>query len=198
MPFLRRETLSAALLLASTAALAAIPAQIKTDKGTVEGESTADGKVMAFKGIPYAAPPIGNLRWAPPAPAEPWTGTRSAHDFGYHCVQSVVYSDMAFHDPGASEDCLTLNVWTPADSASAKLPVMVWIYGGGLSGGVGGDDDHREVDVGELVDAELAIGEQAADQQGHHHHGGEDRIVDGDLGEFHGLLLPDRARPARS
>jgi len=135
MSFLRRETLSAALLLASTAALAAIPAQIKTDKGTVEGESTADGKVTAFKGIPYAAPPVGNLRWAPPAPAEPWTGTRSAHDFGYHCVQSVVYSDMAFHDPGASEDCLTLNVWTPADSPSAKLPVMVWIYGGGLSGG---------------------------------------------------------------
>jgi para-nitrobenzyl esterase len=142
MPFLRREILAAALLLASTAALAAIPAQIRTDKGTVEGEPTTDGKIMAFKGVPYAAPPVGNLRWAPPAPAEPWTGVRSAHDFGYHCVQSSVYADMAFHDPGASEDCLTLNVWTPADSPSAKLPVMVWIYGGGLSGG--GTSEHRQ------------------------------------------------------
>ena len=135
MPSLRRETLAATLLLASTAALAAIPAQVKTDKGTIEGEPTADGKVMAFKGIPYAAPPVGNLRWAPPAPAEPWTGVRSAHDFGYHCVQSAVYADMAFHDPGPSEDCLTLNVWTPADSPSAKLPVMVWIYGGSFTSG---------------------------------------------------------------
>jgi para-nitrobenzyl esterase len=135
MPFLRRETLAAALLLASTAALAAIPAQVRTDKGTVEGEPSAEGSVVAFKGIPYAAPPIGNLRWAPPAPAEPWTGVRSAHAFGYHCVQGSVFRDMMFHDPGASEDCLTLNVWTPASARSAKLPVMVWIYGGGLYGG---------------------------------------------------------------
>jgi para-nitrobenzyl esterase len=115
MPFPRRELLTSTLLLASTVAFAAIPAQVKTDKGTVEGEPTADGQVMAYKGIPFAAPPIGKLRWAPPAPAEPWTGIRSAHDFGYHCVQTATYADMAFHDPGPSEDCLTLNVWTPAE-----------------------------------------------------------------------------------
>ena len=77
----------------------------------------------------------GNLRWAPPAPAASWTAIRSAHTFGYHCVQATLYRDMMFHDPGASEDCLTLNVWTPVDAAPGKLPVMVWIYGGGLSGG---------------------------------------------------------------
>src|ERR1700754_4045468 len=130
MPSIRRATLPALLLLASTAALAAIPAQIKTDKGTVEGEPTADGKVMAFKGIPYAAPPVGKLRWAPPAAAESWQGGRSAQDLGYHWFQSSVYNDMAFHDPGPSEDCLPLNVWAPADAQPGKLPVMVWIYGG--------------------------------------------------------------------
>lgn len=141
MPKLRRSLFieAAAILLSTllstTVAFAALPAQVATDKGAVEGAPTADGKVVAFKGIPYAAPPVGDLRWAPPAPAAAWTGVRAAKGFGYHCEQTSVFKDMMFHDPGASEDCLTLNVWTPASSASAKLPVMVWIYGGGLQGG---------------------------------------------------------------
>lgn len=142
MPFSLRRALPFAVLFVASSAFAAIPLQVKTDKGVVEGEATSDGKVMAFKGIPYAAPPVGSLRWAPPAPAEPWSGVRSAHDFGYHCVQSAIYNDMAFHDPGPSEDCLTLNVWTPAGAQPGKLPVMVWIYGGGLSGG--GTSEHRQ------------------------------------------------------
>jgi para-nitrobenzyl esterase len=136
MPNALRSLLPAAALLLSTAVtFAAIPVQVATDKGTVEGEATTDGKVVAFKGIPYAAPPTGNLRWAPPSPSAAWTGVRSARSFGYHCEQASIFRDMMFHDPGASEDCLTLNVWTPADAAPGKLPVMVWIYGGGLQGG---------------------------------------------------------------
>jgi para-nitrobenzyl esterase len=109
--------------------------KVKTDKGDVEGAYTADHQVIAFKGIPYAAPPVGDLRWQPPQPAEKWKRTLSAKDFGSHCMQSDSYDDMTFHDPGPSEDCLTLNVWAPAKAKRGSLPVMVWIYGGGFVAG---------------------------------------------------------------
>ncbi len=109
--------------------------KVKTDKGDVEGAFTADHQVIAFKGIPYAAPPVGDLRWQPPQPAERWRRTLSAKEFGSHCMQSVSYPDMTFHDTGPSEDCLTLNVWAPAKATLGSLPVMVWIYGGGFAAG---------------------------------------------------------------
>ena len=118
------------------------PLQIKTDKGKVEGAYTSDQKVIAFKGIPYAAPPLGDLRWQPPQPAAKWKAVRAAKEYGSHCIQSGGYPDMIFHDPGPSEDCLTLNVWKPANAKKGSLPVMVWIYGGGFA--TGGTSENRQ------------------------------------------------------
>ncbi|QMV20253.1 carboxylesterase family protein [Granulicella sp. 5B5] len=105
---------------------------VTTAQGQVEG-LTVSGGVHAYLGIPYAAPPVGDLRWKAPQPAEAWKGIRDATHFGHRCMQFVAYPDMVFDDAGESEDCLTLNVWAPADAA--KLPVMVWVHGGGFVGG---------------------------------------------------------------
>ena len=107
--------------------------RVKTALGVVEGKQ--DGPVRAFLGIPYAAPPVDQLRWRAPMPAAKWKGVRAATEFGSHCMQPTIYADMIFRDPGISEDCLTLNIWTPAKDKKAKLPVMVWIYGGGFIAG---------------------------------------------------------------
>ncbi len=107
--------------------------RVKTRLGVVEGKD--DGTVRSFLGIPYGAPPVGNLRWKPPVPAAKWKGVRPAKEFGAHCMQGRVFGDMNFRDSGGSEDCLSLNVWVPSKSAAGKLPVMVWIYGGGYVAG---------------------------------------------------------------
>src|SRR5580658_10193477 len=130
----RRWVVAGAMLAVPVALFSTSAApQVKTDLGIVEGKD--DGAVQTFLGIPYAAPPVGELRWKPPQPAMKWAGVRKATEFGAHCMQGKVYGDMNFRDSGGSEDCLTLNVWVPTKAPSAKLPVMVWIYGGGFASG---------------------------------------------------------------
>lgn len=107
----------------------------RTANGVLEGVVSADGKVRTFKGIPYAAPPVGPLRWKAPQPAAAWTGVRKATEYPARCMQAPIYSDMIFHDSGPSEDCLYLNLWMPAAPVQPRLPVMVWIYGGGFAAG---------------------------------------------------------------
>ena len=101
--------------------------------GKVAG--VAANGIVVFKGIPFAAPPVGALRWKAPQPLKPWTGVRDGSKFGPSCVQDATFARVFGAPPEISEDCLYLNVWTPAKSASDGLPVMVWIYGGGFAGG---------------------------------------------------------------
>ncbi len=132
------------LLAASVAAHAADPLTVKTEQGKVHGKTINGDKVRAWMGIPYAAPPIGDLRWKAPQPAAKWKGDRDATNYGAHCAQNIVFQDMIFQDNGGSEDCLSLNVFAPATADSkAKLPVMFWIHGGGFSGGGSNEPRHN-------------------------------------------------------
>ena len=138
-----RPRVSSFSLLFFFATVSTFPADdvVKTESGLVAGSGT---EVRAFKGIPYAAPPTRELRWKPPQPPKPWEGVRQATAFGAACMQAASV-------PNIDEDCLTLNVWTPARDAKAGLPVMVWIHGGGFVRGSGRIEGEGLADGGALA-----------------------------------------------
>ena len=118
-----------------------IPPSVKFGGGTVQG--VQEEGAFVFRGIPYAAPPVGNLRWRPPQPAPPWQGVRSAASFGPACPQPEVSELEGGGDLGKlAEDCLYLNIWKPTNPPEKKLPVMVWIHGGGFLVGAGSGPEY--------------------------------------------------------
>ncbi len=121
-----------AAALAIAAPLAHAGPVVTTDSGKVEGK--ADAGIASWKGIPFAAPPVGSLRWRAPQAVQPWTGVRQASSYAADCMQLPFPSDAAPLGTKPDEDCLYLNVWKPAQ-AKGKLPVLVWIYGGGFVNG---------------------------------------------------------------
>jgi para-nitrobenzyl esterase len=143
-PFMKKRSsnmlLAAAVLLATAMAVDAQKSdRVNTANGEIEGAGLQSTGVRIFRGIPFAQPPVGDLRWKEPQPVKNWQGVRSAAQFGPRCMQAAVFGDMNFRSNGMSEDCLYLNVWTAAKSGKERLPVLVYYYGGGFVAGDGSE-----------------------------------------------------------
>ena len=139
---MKRTTSLIGLFLAVGAAQAAIEDPVRLDAGLVAGDDASPSGVRAFRGLPFAAPPVGENRWRAPQPVQSWQGVRDATEFGNVCIQADTrprYINIANMDgsPALSEDCLYLNVWTAAEEPSDELPVMIFFYGGAFTDGGG-------------------------------------------------------------
>jgi len=133
-------------VLSFTSAFAAVTDPVHVEQGLLAGSNGNSPDVRVYRGVPFAAPPVGDLRWKAPQPAAKWQGVRKAAEFSNACWQTSYPAAAAIYQamlPGLSEDCLYLNVWTPAKSAKDRLPVMVWIHGGGFTRGFGGTSSYN-------------------------------------------------------
>jgi para-nitrobenzyl esterase len=129
---MKHQILLSFFTLAIASAWADFPQVVKLDSGPISGTAGQSAEVRVFKGIPYAAPPVGELRWRPPQPVKSWEEVRKADQFGPRCLQAAQPNSQP-----VSEDCLYANVWTAAQKTSERRPVIVWSYGGGFTGGSG-------------------------------------------------------------
>lgn len=179
-----------ALILAAVPLPAAINDPVRIEQGQVSGVPGSDPSVRVYKGIPYAAPPVGDLRWSAPKPAADWPGVRNADHFSANCMQTPYPEGSLYRsDPQPmSEDCLYLNIWTAAKSASDKRPVMVWIHGGAFTRGSGstktydGENLAKRGVVVVTINYRLAIfgffAHPELTQESEHHSSGDYGILD--------------------
>lgn len=115
------------------------PVQVETQYGVLEGFHDEAQDIDLFLGVPFAQPPVKDLRWKAPQPLQEWEGVKEAKEFGPAAVQTNVFGDMIYRGKGTSEDCLYLNIWTPSKKESKELPVLVYFYGGGFVAGDGSE-----------------------------------------------------------